>query len=138
MMPDSQQQQQTNWLTYALLAAVIFLGWQVYHKPAPVDPNVPTPAPVVVDTELVDGAESAIRQYVQTMADNMRAAAKSTDVTTVDELSVVTVALDEAAGDAFKEAMRPLLEPRLGNSELPKDYPTILNNVADGFEKVAK
>lgn len=104
----------------------------------PVDPFTP----VVPDVEgLPAESRKAIVGLVQSMAKDMSLIAdgiRSQTIRTTDDVKNINVKQDEAGRKAFKEAMRSIMEPKLGTAVGPlvPEAETVFRNIATGFGSV--
>lgn len=133
----------TDWSGYIFAGIVaVAIGWITLYKPAPkpVDPVDPNPSPVQpVDSEVAKACHDAMVAYSKAVATDYRALAakaKSGEIKTVIEAGNVATKQDVVSRTAFKQAMAKIMQPKLGNADLPADASTTFDEMAKGFEGV--
>lgn len=104
-------------------------------KPKPVDPVVPDP--VVPDTlsPFAREVRAAAVAYVQGMGDDYAKLAQG-NFKTVLEASTEANKLDLVTRTKFKADMGKLMQPLLGNDQLPVIYPKVFQDMSAGFKGI--
>jgi hypothetical protein len=105
------------------------LGW-LGCCPATQPPQPPPPIAVQ------QAAKAVLRGYVHDVAHNFHQLSKE-NFNTVTEAMQRNVELDHQARERYAQALKSLLEPKLGSEAFPHDGHQLFSDMASGFAEVS-
>lgn len=127
-MSDKKETNYLPWIAVAVLGYLLWSNQAVDPKPDPVNPK-----PVVVDARKL--SHDAAVAMVRRMGDDIEKVANS-DAKTVMEAAAISVELDKATRDEFKESASEFMSKALGNDQLPTTSKQFFLDMAAGFRSV--